>query len=288
MPTPSTTRLDYGDSLATVPGIVSSPGSINVDAFGLTQAQVVYSFDSSDPTLTNMISSFTMGVDYPYSLGFEMRSHKYSFNLLPGGVGTLTVDYMGVARGVGNTDCQITGVSNTTAQPIETHPNFTIITDSTIISNGPLGGKPAQPSTNKNKPIFIPSSDYLSPWRFDGFGLPADGTRNIKAGIRQYLRPMYSVRGIVFFNKQNAFKAAIMTNGVGRTLFSAADMAKLITPASILGAQDFKTCLLTAANAECIGTPDEPAGIKVVYDIMLGGDLGWDPEIYGPMAQSIF
>jgi hypothetical protein len=79
-----------------------------------------------------------------------------------------------------------------------------------------------------------------------------------------------------------------MTNGVGRTLKSAEDMFKLITPGDILGALSPDLCLLTAANAECIGTPDNYAGIKVVYDIMIGGELGWDSDIYGPMPDNIF
>ena len=99
---------------------------------------------------------------------------------------------------------------------------------------------------------------------------------------------MYNVRGVVFFNPENGARAAAMTNGVGRTLKTPADMFKLITPGDILGALSEDLCLLTAANAECIGTPTNYAGIKVVYDIMIGGDLGWDPEVYGPMANSIF
>jgi hypothetical protein len=45
---------------------------------------------------------------------------------------------------------------------------------------------------------------------------------------------------------------------------------------------------MTAANVESIGQPDNVAGIKVTYDIMVGGDLGWDPEIYWPPTASIF
>jgi hypothetical protein len=291
MPDPSITRLDYGNALQAGAAPLSPPGSISIDAFGLAQAQLVYTIDSSNANLTDAIDMFSMGVSYPYNLGFEMTSYKYAISLQPGGISTLTVDYMGVARGNGITDCQISGVSNTTAQPIETHPNFTIVTDGTIGDGSTtqiLGGPPAAPSTNPNKPIFIPSGDPIAPWRFDGFGLPSDGSRNKKAGIRHYLRPMYSVRGVVFFNSQQGFRSSIMTTGVGRTLKNENDMFKLITPNDVIGALSPDICLLTAANAECIGTPDNYAGIKVVYDIMIGGDLGWDSDIYGPMAQTIF
>lgn len=289
MPDPSPTRLDYGKDLL-FPEATPS-GALNIDAFGLAQAQLVFTIDSSNANLTDVIDIFSMGVAYPYDVGFEMTSHKYAIALQPGGVATFTVDYMGVARGAGYTDAQISGVSNTTAQPIETHPNFTIVTDTTIGNQSPtqiLAGPPAAPSSNPNKPIFIPSGDAYAPWRFDGFGLPADGSRNKKAGIRHFLRPMYSVRGMIFFNKEQGYKSALMTNGVGRTLKSAEDMFKLITPVDVLGALSPDLCLLTAANAECIGTPDNYAGIKVVYDIMIGGELGWDYDIYGPMPQNIF
>jgi hypothetical protein len=54
----------------------------------------------------------------------------------------------------------------------------------------------------------------------------------------------------------------------------------LITPNDAVGALAPEICLLTAANVEVIGQPDNVAGIKVVYDIMVGGDSGWDSDIY--------
>lgn len=290
MPDPSPTRLNYGNELL-APGELTPSGSIVIDAFGLAQAQLVYSIDSANSNLTDMIDMVSMGIPYPYDVGFEMRSHKYAIALQPGGVATMTIDFMGVARGIGYTDAQISGISSTTAQPIETHPNFTIVTDETIGEGSAtqiLAGPPSFPSTNPNNPIFVPLGDAQAPWRFDGFGLNANGTRNPKAGIRQFLRPMYSVRGVVFFNKENGFRAGIMSKGVGRTLFNDADVFKLITPQDAIGALSPGICLLTAANIECIGTPDEYAGMKVVYDIMIGGSMGWDSDIYGPMEQSIF
>lgn len=290
MPPPLPTRKDYGKDLLLL-GERQPTGTLTVDAFGLAQAQLTYVMDSAPSNITDVIDSISMGWDYPDDVGFEMKSYKYAITSSAGGVANLVIDFMGVARGVGYTDCQISGVSTTTAQPIETHPNFTLVTDATIGADSPtqiLAGPPAQPSSNPNKPIFIPSGDAYAPWRFDGFGLAADGTRNRKAGIRQFLRPMYSVRGVVFFNTEQGFRSAYMTNGVGRTLKTEGDMFKLITPNDVLGALSPNLCLLTAANAECIGTPDNYAGIKVVYDIMIGGELGWDNDIYGPMPTAIF
>lgn len=290
MPPPLPTRKDYGKDLLLL-GERQPTGTLTVDAFGLAQAQITYVMDSSTSNITDVLDNITMGFDYPDDVGFEMKSYKYAITSSAGGVANLVIDFMGVSRGVGYTDAQISGVSTTTAQPIETHPNFTLVTDPTIGNQSPtqiLAGPPAQPSSNPNKPIFIPSGDAYAPWRFDGFGLAADGTRNKKAGIRQFLRPMYSVRGTIFFNAEQGFRSAYMTNGVGRTLKTEGDMFKLITPNDVLGALSPGLCLLTAANAECIGTPDNYAGIKVVYDIMIGGELGWDSDIYGPMPTAIF
>ena len=288
----TSTRKDYGSDLVGL-GERQSRGSITIDAYGLCQAQIVYAIDASPSNIASVISLVSQGVAYPDSVGFSMTSYKYAISSSDGGVAMLSIDYMGIARESGVTDAQITGVSTTTAQPIETHPNFTLVTDDTIGKTSPtqiLAGKPASPSTNPNRPIFVPSADFMAPWRFDGFGLAASGERNIKAGIRQFLRPMYTVRGVIFFDPAAAAggKVAIMTNGVGRTLEGTGDMDKLITPSAILGALGPEFCLLTAANGECIGTPSNFAGIKVVYDIMIGGGLGWDKDIYGPMEASIF
>jgi hypothetical protein len=292
MPTPSTTRLSYGNALTWSDYAVAPQGTVTCDAFGLVQSQLVFTVDSADAQIVNVLNTAKFAnAPYPFDIGIEMNAYKYAISFQPGGVATVTVDFVGINRTNGITDCQITGVSTTTAQPIETHPNFTIVTDDTIGTGSAtqiLAGPPSQPSSNPNKPIFIPSGDVLAPWRFDGFGLAADGTRNRKAGIRQYLRPMYSVRGVVFFNKAQGFRAGIMTQGVGRTLHNDEDMFKLITPGDILGALAPEFCLLTAANAECIGTPEFYAAIKVTYDIMIGGETGWDSDIYGPMEQTIF
>jgi hypothetical protein len=292
MPTPSTTRLSYGNPLTWGDYAVAPQGTVTCDAFGLVQSQLVFTVDSADAEIVNVLNTAKFAnAPYPFNIGIDMNAYKYAISFQPGGISNVTIDFVGINRESGITDCQISGVSTTTAQAIETHPNFTIVTDDTIGEGSAtqiLAGPPSQPSSNPNKPIFIPSGDIYAPWRFDGFGLAADGTRNRKAGIRQYLRPMYSVRGVVFFNKAQGFRAGIMTQGVGRTLNNEEDMFKLITPGDILGALAPEFCLLTAANAECIGTPEFYGAIKVTYDIMIGGETGWDSDIYGPMEQSIF
>jgi hypothetical protein len=292
----TSTRIDFGDELLS-PGQRQPVGSVAIDAFGLAQAQLTFALDSSAGNLTDAIDSYSAGLAYPDDLGFSMKSYKYHISTSKGGVAMLTVDYMGVARGVGYTDAQITGVANTTAQPIETHPNFSEVTDSTIGADSPtqlLAGKPPSGiATNSNNPIFLPVNGVTGgtpQWQFAGFGVTkTDSTAlNPKAGIRQFLRPMANVRGVIFFDSDNGDNAGAMINGVGRTLKSDGDMDKLIMPSAIVGALSHEYCLLTAANAECIGTPSNYAAIKVTYDIMIAGQIGWDPDIYGPMESDIF
>jgi hypothetical protein len=281
----SPTRIDFGNALA-APGIRQPSGTINIDAFGLAQAQLTFAVDMAD--LDTALAFYSASVEYPDGLSFKLVSYKTHANISKGGVAMITVDYMGVWRSGGITDAQITGVASTSAQPIETHPNFTVVTDDTIGTGIPLGGKPPDNLTTVNDPIFtkVTNVDGRTSYTFNGFG--CGQTVNIKAGVRQFLRPMYTVRGVIFFNPENGNKAATMTNNVGRTLNNPNDMQTLITPGDILGALSEELCLLTAANAECIGNVGSYAGIKVTYDIMIGGDIGWDPDIYGKMEEAIF
>jgi len=289
MPNPSPTRIDFGNPLAS-PGERQPTGSMSVDSYGLVQAQLTFALDSDPNNLAQAILWYSPGVDYPDNLGFPLVSYKYQMSASKGGVTMIVVDYMGVFRESGVTDPQLTGVANTTAQPIETHPNFTEVTDDTIGTGSPtqlLGGKPPinlAPGTN---PIFneVQNSNGVVTYTFAGFGV--SDTVNYKAGIRQFLRPMVNVRGMIFLNPANGYRAAAMINGVGRTLFES-DVTKLIAPTDAVGALAGTDCLLTSASIECIGNPDNYAGIKVSYDIMVGGELGWDQDIYGEFQNSIF
>jgi hypothetical protein len=284
MPTPSPTRIDYGNDLSVAQALPS--GSINLDAFGLAQAQLTFSVDSSDANLGSYLASFAAGEAYPYSVGVDLKSYKVTAALGKGGVATLTVDYMGV-QGGNYTKPQVTGVATSTAQPIEAHPNFTKITkewDGATI----LAGYPPSNLTTANKPIFVQGTDPYATWTFRGFGLRTDGEVNIKAGIRQYLAPLATIRGQIFLGDGSLESSAAFLRSVGRRLTND-DVDKLVAPDVLVGALesvDQNYALLSAANCECIGNPNDPAAIKVTYDIMVGGEIGWDKDIYAP-AESI-
>ena len=283
----TSTRKDFGDQLLS-PGIRQPTGSLNIDAYGLAQGQLTFAVDSDNSNLTDVIDTYEMGVDWPggSALGFDLRSYKYHLGFEKGGVSMLTVDYVGIARGVGYTDAQITGVANTQAQPIETHPNFTTITQP-LISSNILAGSPT--GTKFNNAIFTPVAN-TSPvqYSFGGFGLT--NTTNKKAGVRQYLRPMVNIRGQIFFNYATIGIASKISQAVGWLVPSDSDLAKLIAPI-VPPADSAKKCLITSVNLECIGTPDSThiPVTKVSYDLLIANDmLGWDTDIYGKYPSSFF
>ena len=282
-------RTDFGNNLIN-PGLRQPTGNLTIDAYGLAQAQLTFAVDSSVMNLTDVIDTYEMGVPYPDDLGFTMMSYKCHITLEKAGVAMLTVDYIGVSRGIGYTDAQITGVANTQAQPIETHPNFTVITAPAISSNI-LAGSPT--GTRYNQAIFnqIPQTPPNPPqFNFAGFGVGSGSSPNPKAGVRQYLRPMVNIRGQIFFDYNNLARAKAIAGAVGWLVPSDSDLQKMVTPL-IPPVNGYKKALITSANLEGIGTPD-PVHLpvmKVTYDLLIANDsLGWDTDIYGVWPTSFF
>jgi len=278
------TRIDFGNDLYE---LVRQPaGTVEMDAYGLVQAQATFACDVS--IIPTVLSTFATGQPYPDSLGFPLTSYRYRVTTQKAGLAMVTVDYIGVNRPNGYTDPHIQGVVNTSAQPIETHPNFTKITDSSI-SNNVLAGVPA---AKFNNAIFGPQTDPTTAtvqWAFKGFGVSTTAaTVNRKAGVRQYLRPMTTVRGTIYFRDSQSGAAESLSESIGRYL-KTGDSQTLIQPWCVYGVVYGSRWLVTAANIEPMGTPDILTApvIKVTYDLMYGAILGWDPDIYG-QAPSIF
>ncbi|CAB5217915.1 hypothetical protein UFOVP201_32 [uncultured Caudovirales phage] len=287
MAKPSTTRKEYGDNLF-VPGIRQPNETITLDSYGVMQAQLTFALDSEASNMRNAIAYYSSGVDYPDNLGCVMKSYKYHITSAKGGVSMFVVDYMGI---LGDTQsrAQITGIANCTAQPIETHPNFQVFNDK--FADGPLAGKPPyDPLAEANVPLWVEqknADDLVVGYKFNGFGINEAGDLNIKAGIRQFMRPMTNVRGVIFFDSANGYKGANFANSVGQTIYDG-DLQYLFNPLDVVGAQAATNCLLVSANIECLGDPNHYAAIKVTYDVMIGGELGWDPDIYAQMEESLF
>ena len=264
----SNTIKKYGNNLSAAAGVAQPGGTIVFDATGLVQAQMTFAIDTA--SIASSIAYYKGGVNYPNSVGVNLTSYKYHILSSKGEVSMITVDYMGIIGG-SQTKAQITGVSNTSAQPIETHPKFY-----------DLAGFPDDPNTWSNNCIFTKRTDPESgsvEYKFDGFGVAKStdgfaGDVNIKAGVRQFLKPMQNVRGTIFFSGASG---GGMAQGVGKTIPS---WTELIPNTEITGALGGDYCLLTAVNCEPIGNPTSPVATKVTYDIMVSGDDPWDPDIY--------
>ena len=300
MPVSSATRKSFGDALTVVPGAKQPTGSVDIDPFGLVQAQLTYTIDSSDGILQNVLSYFRTAQSYPYTLSTtlygNMKSYRTHLSFSKGGVANVTVDFMGIDRPAGITDANIQGVVATSAQPIQTHPNFTAITDSTIGTAGhPLAGKPntTYSRTTPNRPIFMPvaadvagvNSSTVKRWEFKGFGLSDTDTPNPKAGVMQFLRPQTTVRGVIYVEAGMSGFVENITKNVGRRLDSTA-LGYLIPSSVMAGSLNPNLYLLTHAGVETIGNANTGTGAntvayKVTYDIMFGGKIGWDADIYG-------
>lgn len=274
MPYVSPTRKDFGDTL-THPGIAQPRMTMNIDAYGVAQAQAIWALDAANVNISSAITEYNLGREFPDNFGFPMKSYKYSYAFDKGGVCMLTVDYMGIARASGYSDSQITGVSTCSSQPIETHPNFTKITKTGV--GQIIGGTPAFP---RNQAIFK-QVEGTAQFSFGGFGVAKDanGNPNPKAGVKQYLRPTINVRGTMFISYANRNAATNLLNSVGCIVSSQQDLDRLIKP---LAGGEYQKCLIASANYECIGNPtSEYAAIKMTYDIMISQDgIGWDGDIY--------
>lgn len=287
------TRIDFGDPLNNPFGPQRQPsGAFSVDAFGLAQAQLTFAIDSTPAILGGCISHFRAGVLYPDDLGYPMKSYKVTVASSKGNVSMVTVDYMGVFSSEGYTYPNVVGVVATQAQPIETHPNFTIITDSSISSNI-LGGDPK--GTKYNSAIFNQNPTATTSdgpqWSFGGFGVGKGGVVNRKAGVRQYLKPATTLRGTIYFNEASQAKAEKLNAAVGMTLKTGD--AQTLIPDWIDDQTIGSRWLVTHAGIECIGKPTtivetgNYAALKVTFDLMHSGKQGWDPDIYG-QAEEIF
>jgi len=268
---PSDSIIKYGNNLTSLTGVPQPNSTLVFDACGLVQAQVTFAIDTS--LLSQATEIYETGVEYPFSCGVGMSSYKYHVSLTKGDVSMLTVDYMGIQGGE-NTKSQIVGVSTTTAQPIETHPKFP-----------DFAGYPDDPASWVNNATFtkkVSTEDNSIQFSFNGFGVAKStdgfaGGVNIKAGIRQYLKPLQNIRGTIIFD--GIGKSGEMAGGIGKTL-SDTGFDLLINNTQVTGALNGTYCLLSSANVETIGVPTAPVATKVVYDIMVSGDDPWDADLY--------
>jgi len=272
------TPVTHGNQLTIIEAQPTRP--IEFDAYGLVQAQMTFAIDATDANISNAINTFSAGADYPHSLGFSMKSYRGRITTIKGDIAMINVDYIGINNSAGYTLPQIHGVVNTSAQPIETHPNFTLVTDSSISSYA-LAGNASGPL---NKAVFQesePMPDGSTQFLFRGFGVGDASSVNPFAGVRQYLKPGTTVRGTIYVDNAHSGIAENLSASIGCYL-NTVDSQTLIQPWFVYGVIYGSRWLVTNANLEPIGKPDttDVPFIKVTYDLMYGGTAGWNPKIY--------
>ena len=193
------------------------------------------------------------------------------------------------------TECTITG--SAVSEPIETHPNFTIIQMSGLGSM-PLGGE----LDDKGPPLQVTGearNPYRAKWtqsvvegvvqyQFQGF-LPAqkkDDEFNRKAGVKSYFRPSIVMKLTGYTTDATAAQNA--ASKVGWRTFAGSGFLKIpesyqriseysATGATLQGslAGEKPNYLITSSNMEVYG-----GLFKVTVDMMLSGIAGWDADIY--------
>ena len=193
------------------------------------------------------------------------------------------------------TECTIT--SSAVSEPIETHPNFTII-QMAGLSEKPLGGV----LDSTGPPLAVtsePRNPYRAKWalsqvqgvaqyQFLGF-LPAQKAEdefNRKAGVKSYFRPSIVMKltgytTVAVDASKVASKVGFRTyNGVG--FLKIPEVYQGVAEGSVEGvtlqgslAGEKPSWLVTSSNMEVYG-----GLFKVTVDMMLSGVAGWDKDIY--------
>ena len=201
--------------------------------------------------------------------------------------------------GTSQTEAVIT--STAVSEPIESHPNFSVIQIPKIADNGqgtakgkPLGGEftNGSPPIIQNDPdpknplraywVSGSSTPGVFPWQFTGF-LPCtdNATPNIMAGVKSWFRPTITMRLTAYTDSADTAAHTaqrvgyIIENGDnGYGCFVIPDVyMKLVNDDPLSDGK--RNWLVTGTNVEVYG------GLyKVTADLILSGVLGWNPDIY--------
>lgn len=305
MPDPAN-LLKFGNDLNTP--VPQSGWSVETDCFGLLQAQVKFKWDytkrSLFPTTFNLgklMSELIPGVEAPYS---NMGVWKANMTTDKNNVLTVTADFCGIDPTVNSgtkTLTQVIMTGSTASEPIEHHPNFLILNSPTAGLTKVLAGFPPAAGwdkdilTNPNRALWTPkvaSGGAIQGQQFVGF-LPNQeiaetnaGKINIKAGIKNYYKPVNTLRVLFYVNNETnavAYASYVGWNTDG-TLYqlpqSYKDLASGSYGGNFLYSDAYKALinrgfLITNCSVERFGNL-----YKVTADMMMSGISGWDPDIY--------
>jgi len=313
------THLEYGQA---ADWIIQPDYQFSHNGYGLLQLTANYAIDSAYAGLSS--------VRFKRGDGFKAGSEAMSAALADianwtvvkaeekgkdGSLSYVTVYYAAIANKAMITDTEATMTSAVVSEPIESHPNFSVIqcpqigsgNDNEVLGGVWEGNKP--PTLEKPPGTPNPKNKFRALWQqnfnvqvgaqafnFVGFS-PTDNTTsklaNEKAGVRSWMRPTVTLR-LTAYTSDGA-SATDTVNRVGWVhpygsfgVLSVPDVYKnitdndplTITAQNIGSATGGKNWLCTSANMEVYG------GLyKVTADLLLSGVLGWDSDIYPTFTQ---
>jgi hypothetical protein len=291
------------------------------NGYGLLQLTANYAIDSSNAGISSVVfrrgEGFRKGTD---SLSNALADTadwtvvKAEEKGRDGELTYFTVYYAGIAGKASTSDTECTMTSSTVSEPIESHPNFSVIqcpqigggnTDNVLGgiwegNNPPPLEKPTGTPNPKNKfraiwNISFNTQTQTKNITFAGFS-PTDNTStstaNEKAGVRSWMRPTVTLKLTAYTN--NGVSATDTVSRVGWIqpygsfgVLSVPDVYKniitndpLTVEAKNIGSSSGRNWLCTSANMEVYG------GLyKVTADLLLSGVLGWDGDIYPNFTQ---
>lgn len=311
----SSTVTPYGNNLETP--VPQTGWQVELDGFGLMQAQVKFRWDISQEG--NFPTTFAKGtllstlVPTAATTYANMTLWKASMAIEKANVLLITADFAGIQPNINSglmTNTQVVMTGATASEAIEHHPNFLV---QNCISGGlekPLAGfppasgwnkettPPINPDTgvggNPNRALWTPkvaNQGAIQGQQFVGFLPNQDPTEypdhlNIKAGIKNYYKPVNTLRCLFYHTNQTtavglASYVGWVTSGA---VYNLPDSYKALATGGYGGSFVYKTAwssrihkafLITNCSVEQYG------GIyKVTADLMLSGISGWDKDIY--------
>lgn len=313
--------VPYGNNLLSP--IPQSGWQVEIDGFGLMQAQVKFKWDYSEienfPTKFakgTLLSSLVSGVASRYS---DMSVWKANMTIDKANVVTIAADFAGIDPSINsgqfsNMQMVMTGASSSEA--IEHHPNFLVKNCTSFAGGKVLAGFPKvsgwdpnvtpeiNPVTgvggNPNRALWTPkvaAQGAIQGQQFVGFLPNQDPSEypdhiNIKAGIKNFYKPQITLRGLWYQSSQTA--ALDLASYVGWTT-DGTDMGmpeayRKLAKASggYSGNFQYTSAYEARISRDFLITNcsvEQYGNVwKITMDFLLSGLAGWDPDIYPPIV----
>lgn len=253
----------HGDSLATP--MLLEGATISEDGNGLRVLNcsfLVRDNESPSKLVTDSLPNIGQEIFPGSRLYVSKRSKRYNRDL------TITAEYeaVGIDPAYGDTtEIHIEGASTASAEPIETHPEFT----------SKLGGSQGSP---------LNGAQFDDSGKFMGFSTNTQNTRITTdeplAGVRSYLAPKDTAR--CYFHTTNDELISNMGKlKTGTQSFNSVWNGVRLVPQWWFG--DVSSLLLSSISVENIVVQKNggPVLVKVSYELMSGaGANGWHDIIY--------